>query len=144
MVKCRHEDFSLRANTNFSIPLFADQIATTEDGKKVILRDDGTWLYANSKDDNDKSEQDEYLKAETIFKETCKKDWPDDFSTRAFCESQQRDAVKKLKDGKPKDISDEEYSIIHSKCAKDWPNDFTTREFCEKQQFEAVRKLKTP
>lgn len=29
-----------------SITTFADKAATTEDGKKVILKDDGTWQYA--------------------------------------------------------------------------------------------------
>jgi len=28
------------------LPLFADQTATTEDGCKVLLKDDGTWEYA--------------------------------------------------------------------------------------------------
>lgn len=28
------------------LPLFADQTATTEDGRKVLLKDDGTWEYA--------------------------------------------------------------------------------------------------
>ena len=30
--------------------LYADKIATTEDGKKVILKDDGTWKYVTSDD----------------------------------------------------------------------------------------------
>jgi len=30
----------------FSIPADADQVAYTNDGKKVILKDDGTWVYS--------------------------------------------------------------------------------------------------
>jgi len=32
-----------------STVVFADQIAITEDGKKVLLKDDGTWQYVKAK-----------------------------------------------------------------------------------------------
>jgi hypothetical protein len=119
----------------------ADQTATTEDGRKVILKDDGTWIYAPEAKDK-KAVANEYSNAETIIKKKCAQDWPDDFSTRAFCEKQQREAVEKLKKGKPNDITDDEYLTLHGKCARDWPEDFSTRAFCEQQQVEAIRELR--
>jgi Protein of unknown function (DUF3157) len=121
--------------------IFADQTATTEDGKKVILKDDGTWVYA-SESQAAPTGSDEYSSAEAILKSKCTKDWPDDFSTRAFCEKQQRQAVETLKKGKPSDIPAPDYATIHKKCARDWPDDFNTRAYCEKQQFDAVRELR--
>lgn len=112
---------------------FADQGATTEDGKKVILRDDGTWAYADAPD--------EYKDATQIIKAKCKEDWPDDFNLRSVCEEAQQEAVVKLRSGRPKDISEAEYRTIHKKCTNDWPTDFNLRSVCEKAQFEAVRKL---
>lgn len=34
----------------FTVPIYTDQIATTEDGKKVVLKDDGTWREATAND----------------------------------------------------------------------------------------------
>jgi len=34
-----------------TLPLYADQEATTKDGKKVLLMDDGTWSYKKEDDD---------------------------------------------------------------------------------------------
>lgn len=36
-----------------SIPALADRVATTEDGRRVILKDDGTWAYEEAAPEND-------------------------------------------------------------------------------------------
>ena len=120
---------------------FADQMATTENGKKVILKDDGTWVHAEAQSEK-KGKSNEYAEANEVIRQKCKTDWSENFQMRAFCEQQQKGAVEKLKAGKPKDISNEEYAIVQKKCAADWPQNYLMRQFCEEQQFKGVRDLK--
>lgn len=117
----------------------AQQYATTDDGKRIVIRSDGTWSFMPVK----KTEgSDDFSTAESILKAKCRKDRPDDYSVRAFCEKQQREAVTKLKKGKPRDIAASEFRIVRNKCAKDWPDDFSVRAFCEEQQYKAIRELR--
>lgn len=120
---------------------FQDKIATTEDGKKVILKDDGTWVYADVQPEK-KEKPDEYSDASKVIKEKCESDWPDDFRMRSYCEKQQKESVEKLKAGKPKDITGREYAIVHKKCTADWAKDYRMRQYCEEKQFEALRELR--
>lgn len=120
---------------------FADQLATTEDGRKVILRGDGTWVHAEVESEK-KGTSVEYEDANDVIRKHCKTKWPDDFRMRAYCEQQQKEAVEKLKAGKPKDIRQEEYAVVQKKCAAKWPEDYRMRHYCEEQQFEGVRELK--
>jgi hypothetical protein len=121
--------------------VLAEQIATTEDGKKVVLKDDGTWAYMEA-NALKKEAGDEYANSAEVIKEKCMTDWPADFEMRVYCEKQQREAVLKLKEGKPKDIGSNEYVILHKKCATEWVQDYEMRAYCEKQQFEALRELR--
>jgi hypothetical protein len=120
------------------------QTAVTEDGKKVILKSDGTWLYAESdrKENKEKRKTDEYAGSGETIEQECKKDWPEDFAMRNFCEKKQRTAVEKLKAGKPLDISERDYVVVHTTCSTDWPKDFSMRHYCEQKQFDALRELR--
>ncbi len=64
-----------------------DKKATTEDGKAVILKADGTWHYADDRD--------EYAGAQAIIEASCKKEWPDDFRSRSYCIDKQQAALNK-------------------------------------------------
>lgn len=126
-----------------ALALAQDKTATTEDGKTVILKANGTWLYAddqNQKGQKDKA--DDYAAAPRIIQNKCEKEWPTDFSVRVYCIDKEREAVKKLKRGRPADITATDYATVHNKCAEEWPRDFGVREYCEQNEFEAIRKLR--
>ncbi len=74
----------------------------------------------------------------------CLSEWSDDFQMRAYCEKQQREAVRVLAIGKPADVSQEEFVRVQRWCASEWPDDFQMRAYCEKQQYEGIRELRTP
>ena len=122
---------------------FADQRATTEDGRKVILKDDGTWVPQES-DAEERGRSDGHQEVYQVIRTHCKTEWPGDFRMRARCEQQQREALEKLRVGKPEDIRQEEYAVVKKKCAADWPMNYRMRHYCEEQQFKAVRDLKKP
>jgi hypothetical protein len=116
----------------------ADEYATSSSGRRVLLRDNGTWVDASP---TAKAEQGA-LDAEQILKEKCVSEWPTDFSMQAYCQRQQREAIQTLARGKPQDIPENQFAIVRSKCSSEWPKDFSMRAYCERQQFEAIRKLR--
>jgi hypothetical protein len=85
---------------------------------------------------------DDYSDSDQIIKEHCAAEWPDDFFMQKSSIEQQRQAVSKLKKGRPADIPENEFSVIRKKAALDWPKDFFMRASQEKQQFEALRSLR--
>ena len=85
---------------------------------------------------------DDYSNADQVIKEHCAAEWPDDFFMQKSSIEQQKQAVLKLKKGRPADISENEFSVIRKKAALDWPKDFFMRASQEKQQFEALRSLR--
>lgn len=113
--------------------------ATTEDGKAVILNDDGTWKYAAIAKSRPGSAS---PNPQEIISGKCLKDWPGDFEMRAYCEKKQNEALAGLAKGKPNDISEANYKQLLGKCTADWPGDFEMLEYCTNKQMEAVRKLK--
>jgi hypothetical protein len=120
--------------------LHADELVTLSSGRKVLLKDDGTWVYANAATRSDLQTGSE--SADEIIRSECLKQWADDFRMRAYCERQQRDAVQVLGTGKPGDISEGEFITVRRRCTGEWPRDFRLRAYCEKQQFVAIRELK--
>lgn len=84
---------------------------------------------------------DEYANAEEVIKKHCEKEWQTDFSTRAYCIQQQREAVVKLRAGRPEDIPEDVFLEIRLKCAADWPDDYSTRFYAEQQQFTGYRSV---
>jgi len=85
--------------------------------------------------------QDDHADADAIIRHHCENEWPDDFSMRAYCVQQQRDAVAKLRLGRPEDVSDETFARIRQRCSAEWPDDYAMRVYCEHQQLEGYRKV---
>jgi hypothetical protein len=77
--------------------------------------------------------------ASAAARSKCAKEWPDDFSMRAYCENQQREALAKLRD---RVMNTGDMRTIRNKCATDWPDDFNMRNYCEEQQLKALGVLK--
>jgi hypothetical protein len=85
--------------------------------------------------------EDKYSEAEQVIRSCCESQWPDDYTMRNYCISQQREAVDALKRGRPDDIPQGVFAGIRSKCAADWPEDYNMRLYCEKQQIDSYRDL---
>jgi hypothetical protein len=85
---------------------------------------------------------DDYSASREIIEQHCEREWPEDFSMRAYCLNQQQEAVEKLRQGRPSDIPEEIFHQIRRKCAREWPDDFSMRLYSEEQQIAAFRSLK--
>jgi hypothetical protein len=72
------------------------------------------------------------------FASKCAKDWPTDFSVRAYCEEKQREALATLRS---RSMTTPDQRTIRSKCAVEWPEDYSVRNYCEERQLEALRQL---
>jgi hypothetical protein len=83
----------------------------------------------------------EYAEADAIILHHCEHEWPDDFSMRAYCIEQQREAVAKLRRGGPQGVPEEVFRGIRRKCAAEWPDDYAMRVYCEEQQLAGYRKV---
>ena len=90
------------------------------------------------------SDSDEYAESEEVIERHCEREWPDDFSMRAYCMEQQRQAVAQLRQGRPPDIPEEAFETIRRKCAREWPDDYSMRQYCEEQQFDGYRQVQGP
>jgi hypothetical protein len=119
----------------------ADELATTASGRKVLLKDDGTWENAEQPPTSSPS-ADDYSSADKIIRANCQSQWDDDFSMLSYCIKQQKAAIEILATGKPPDISQDQFMSVRRRCAGQWATDFGMREYCEKQQFSAIRELK--
>ncbi len=75
---------------------------------------------------------------DAVIHSKCARDWPADFSVRAYCERTQREAVGKLN---ARAMTDGDRRLIRTKCASDWPDDFSVRNYCEEQQLKALQSL---
>jgi hypothetical protein len=85
--------------------------------------------------------QDEYLNADAIINQHCESEWPDDYSMRVYCIQDQKNALSKLKQGKPKNIPEDIFAQIRRKAALDWPTDFVMRSYAENEQISAYMQL---
>ena len=45
-------------------------------------------------------------------------------------------------EGRPADITPDQFEVIRDTCTKEWPRDYRMRAFCEQSQFEAIRELR--
>jgi hypothetical protein len=86
-------------------------------------------------------ELNDYANADRIIKESCEKEWPDDFHMQGYSIDKQRKAVKVLQKGKPADIPQKQFESIRKKAALEWPDDFHMRAYEEEKQFKAWRNL---
>lgn len=89
----------------------------------------------------EKAAGDDYADSDVIIKHHCEKEWPDDFSMRAYCIQQQRDAVATLRRTGPDDIPVAVLAAIRRKCAAEWPDDYAMRVYCEEQQVAGYREV---
>jgi hypothetical protein len=119
----------------------AEEYATTEGGRRILLRDNGTWVEVPATRSPSVA-PDADRNVEQIIKLKCQGEWPTDFRMQAYCERQQREGVQTLAQGRPQDIQQNQFSLIRQKCNGEWPNDFRMRAYCERQQYEAVRQLR--
>lgn len=118
----------------------ADEFATTTSGRRVLLRDNGTWVGVD--DHAPGSAGTPGADTEQVIKQKCAREWPTDYNMQAYCQRQQREAVETLARGRPQDIPEYQFSIVRTKCASDWPDDFNMRAYCERQQYDAIRRLR--
>ena len=86
-------------------------------------------------------QNDEYANAEEIIDRHCEQEWPDDYSMRAYCLKEQREALEELKRHNPTDIPGDVFNSIRAKAAAEWPNDFSMRLYMEKEQVESYREI---
>jgi hypothetical protein len=85
--------------------------------------------------------KDEYADVDAVIRHHCEHEWPDDFSMRAYCLQQQREAAAKLRLGGPQHVPEEVFRSIRDKCAAEWPDDYAMRVYCEEQQLAGYRKV---
>lgn len=86
--------------------------------------------------------EDEYADADAVIQHYCEREWPDDFSMRAYCSQQQREAVAKLRRGRPEDVPEDVFSGVRRKCAAEWPDNYAMRVYCEEQQLAGYRQVR--
>jgi hypothetical protein len=73
----------------------------------------------------------------------CATDWPTDFRMRAYCQTQQTDALGKLAARhQSSTLQTAAGATIRAKCAGDWPNDPRMTNYCEEQQLKALASLR--
>lgn len=84
---------------------------------------------------------DSYSESETVIRQHCEREWPDDDAMRANCIEQQHKAVDELNKGRPTDVPEEVFRRIRRRCASEWPFDYAMRRYCEQQQLSAFRRV---
>jgi hypothetical protein len=85
---------------------------------------------------------DEYSDSEEVIKQYCEARWGDDYSMRAYCENEQREAVAKLRAPRPDDVPLEVFAKIRANAASRWPREYSMRVYTENEQTEAYRKVR--
>jgi hypothetical protein len=111
-------------------------ISDIERLNKLIIGNEITYEKVNI------YEGDDFAEAEKVIKIQSEIQWPEDYEMRLhFIESQQS-AIKKLKRGKPDDLTDQEFQRIRIRAKNDWPLDFEMRLHTEETQIDSLRKLK--
>jgi hypothetical protein len=119
----------------------AEEYATTDAGRRVVLRDNGTWVEVPAPRSSSGAPS-PGNNVDQIIRRKCQNEWPTDFSMQAYCERKQREGVQTLAQGRPQDIQENQFAIIRQKCNGEWPEDFGMRAYCERKQYEAIRQLR--
>ena len=129
--------------------LLADTTATTEDGRKVILHDNGTWEYAKA-ESSDSADSSTWT-AENIrasITSHCTGKWGTDFRMRKYCQDQNVKAVKVILARKrPSGMRENDWKAMREACWVKWvphPDkdaQWNMVDYCEKKQIEAFVKL---
>src|SRR5262249_25513833 len=103
----------------FEGSLQADEIATTPNRRRLLLKDDGAWVE-NKPATQEASPQNKTEAMERIIQNTCIKEWNQDYRMRAYCERRQWEGVETLRMGKPSDISQDQFANIRQQCTGEW------------------------
>ena len=123
--------------------------ATTEDGRKVILHDDGTWEYAKA-ESSDSADSPTWTaeKIRASITSHCTGKWGTDFSMRKYCQDRNVKAVKDtLARKRPSGMRENEWKAMREACRVKWaphPDknaQWNMVDYCESQQIEAFIKL---
>lgn len=72
----------------------------------------------------------------------CEKQWPDDFAMRAYCEKKQLEGVRELAQGRPSDVSAEDWETICAKASEKWPTDYQMQAYTRRKQVEGLQALR--
>ena len=122
---------ALTLSVLLSTLIFADaeEYATTDSGRRVVLRDNGTWVEAPAPRSSSGA-PDTGSNVDQIIRRKCQNEWPNDFSMQAYCERRQREGVQTLAQGRPKDVQENQFTTIRQKCSAEWPDDFSMQAYC--------------
>lgn len=85
--------------------------------------------------------KDDYLNADDIIRESCEREWPNDFAMQSYCIDKHQNALKTLRKGRPDDVPEVQFEIIWRKARQEYPNDFQMQAYEEEKQFKAWRIL---
>lgn len=85
---------------------------------------------------------DAYADANAVIERHCEREWPDNYSMRAFCIEQQEQALAELRQGAPSGVPEEVFRNIRERAAAEWPSNFSMRAFKEEQEIDAYQKLR--
>jgi hypothetical protein len=121
--------------------VYADELATSASGRKVLLKDNGTWVGLGATAASNPS-ADDYSDTDSVIRAYCQSQWRTDFNMQSYCIKNQKAAIAVLLLGKPHDVSQDQFVSVRQECANQWETDFSMREYCEKQQYSAIRELK--
>ncbi len=86
--------------------------------------------------------EDEYKDALDLIKKQSEIEWPDNYEMKLDYIESQTKAVEKLKQGKPDDLTIEEFNRIRERATREWPLNYEMRVNEEETQIKALRKLK--
>jgi len=77
----------------------------------------------------------------TVIKNHCSKEWPNDFNMRAYCQEQQTEGYNELLKSAPIGMSASDFQKIKSLCEEEWETDYNMRAYCEEQQIDGYNQL---
>ena len=82
----------------------AEEYATTDSGRRVVLRDNGTWVAVPAPRSSSDASRTGSNNVDQVIRIKCQNEWPTDFSMQAYCERKQREGVQTLAQGRSQDI----------------------------------------
>ena len=85
---------------------------------------------------------DDYKNIKDIIKKQSDIEWPDNYEMQLDYIESQTKAVEQLKQGKPDDLTVEEFDRIRDRAKREWPLNYEMRVDEEENQIKALRELK--
>ena len=127
---------TLGPGRELSLDAAAVDRTTTENLQKVLELGDGKPAPRPVATDSDVPS---LAAVQPAIRAKCAKEWPEDFSVRAYCEKTQTEALNKLRARSMTASAD--HQTIRRKCAREWPDDYTVRNYCEETELKALAAL---